>query len=99
MTVKAKTKMVSFRLSPDEYHLCRKACDTHGARNISELARAALQQLIVEPHPSTNADRVRELQERVRVLSADLDRYAAELDIEAAAAHGALESVAQGGVA
>ncbi|MEQ1949281.1 MAG: hypothetical protein ABL995_18960 [Bryobacteraceae bacterium] len=99
MSVKAKTKMVSFRLSPDEYHLCRKACNTHGARNISELARAALQQMIIESDPATNADRVRELRERVRLLSADLDRYAAELDVEPATGRVNLESMARGGVA
>ena len=78
MSPKPKTKMVSFRLSPDEYHLCRKACSARGARNISELARTALQFMLVE-HPVPPDERVRELQERVRMLSADIERYAAEL--------------------
>ena len=78
MSAKPKTKMVSFRLSTDEYHLCRQACHARGARNISELARSALQFILVDGRV-THEQQVRELRERVKILSADIDRYASQL--------------------
>ena len=41
-----KNKLVSFRISHDEYLRLREACTSVGARNISELARAAMQRMV-----------------------------------------------------
>ena len=44
MTIlKRRTKLVSFRLSDEEYEKIQGACMAQGARSISEFARAALQ--------------------------------------------------------
>ena len=87
MDLKPKTKMVSFRLSPDEYLLYREACKVHGVRNISELARTALHDRI-ETASASRDEQVRELRERVKRLAADIERYAGQhpMNQEAAAA-------------
>jgi len=43
---KVKTRMVSFRLSEDEFHSFRKTCIAEGFGSFSELIRAAVQELI-----------------------------------------------------
>ena len=72
-----KTKMVSFRLSNEEYRLLRGACVQAGARSVSELARSAMQHIIVNsgtlPSDSHEAT-LRELQMKVNILAAEVDR-------------------------
>lgn len=43
----SKTKMISFRLSASEYEALKTLHLARGARNVSELARSAIQRLIV----------------------------------------------------
>ncbi len=80
-----KTKMVSFRLSPEEYRKLNDACELQGLGSISELARIALQRMVVNgivhlPAEETSlAAEITELQQRVQSLSADIDRLAARL--------------------
>ena len=38
-----RKKMISLRLSEEEYELLKASYHTHGARNVSDLARQALQ--------------------------------------------------------
>jgi hypothetical protein len=71
-----KSKMVSFRLSGDEYKLLQSACSKSGARSVSELARAAMQKIILEDgftSASTDGD-IRELKIKFNVLAAELER-------------------------
>lgn len=69
--------MVSFRLSREEYRLLQGACSKAGARSVSELARSAMQRVILDAglieHGSTDAE-IRELQLKFSVLSAEVDR-------------------------
>ena len=44
--LKRRTKLVSFRLSDEEYEKLRVACVAEGARSISEFARSALQRSV-----------------------------------------------------
>jgi hypothetical protein len=71
-----KSKMVSFRLSGDEYRLLQNACSKNGARSVSELARAAMQKIILEDgFSSASADgEIRELKLKFNVLAAELER-------------------------
>lgn len=71
-----KSKMVSFRLSGDEYKLLQNACSKNGARSVSELARAAMQKIILEEgFTSASADgEIRELKLKFNVLAAEIDR-------------------------
>lgn len=72
-----KSKMVSFRLSPEEYYQFRSACSDHGVRSVSELARAAMQSLIDAKGATLPLYlQVRELRERLDVISGELDRLA-----------------------
>jgi hypothetical protein len=44
--LKKRTKLVSFRLSEEEYEQLSRACMATGARSISDFARTALQQSV-----------------------------------------------------
>lgn len=72
-----KTKMVSFRLSNDEYHLLQGACEKSGARSVSELARSAMQRIILDTGAagtdSAEAN-LRQLQIRLDILTTEVDR-------------------------
>jgi uncharacterized small protein (DUF1192 family) len=46
-----RTRPVNIRVSEDEFHKLRQACEKVGSRNISDLAREALR-LIVNEHRS-----------------------------------------------
>jgi hypothetical protein len=71
-----KSKMVSFRLSGDEYRLLQTACGKSGARSVSELARAAMQKIILEDgFSSASAEgEIRELKLKLNVLAAEMER-------------------------
>ncbi len=72
-----KTKMVSFRLSGDEYRLLQGACEKSGARSVSELARSAMQRIILDTGTigaDTAEANLRELQIKLDVLSSEVDR-------------------------
>ncbi|MGC2659180.1 MAG: hypothetical protein WA324_14565 [Bryobacteraceae bacterium] len=72
-----KTKMVSFRLSHDEYRLLQAACAKAGARSVSELARWAMQRIILEAgliEQGSTDNALRELQLKFSVLSAEVER-------------------------
>lgn len=76
-----KSKMVSFRLSPEEYRQFRGACSSHGVRSISELARTAMQSLIDANGSSLPLYlQVQEFRERFTLLEADLERLARAVD-------------------
>ena len=73
MPINAKSKMVSFRLSHEDYMRYRIACAAVGARNISELARVAIQRLTT--NPDYNAQ-ICDFREQLQAMHADLDRLA-----------------------
>ncbi len=67
--------MVSFRLSPEEYQRLRETCELHRIRSLSDLARTAMQELIASGwHPVPLTDEVRDLRDRVRTLTLQMDR-------------------------
>jgi len=70
-----RSKMISFRLSPEEYQTLQSACLAQGVRSISDLARTAMQRVIAPPSQADPlADDVRDLRDRVRKLSFELNR-------------------------
>jgi hypothetical protein len=76
-----RSKMVSFRLSGDEYQTYREACATVGVRSLSELARAAMQHLIASrPNGTSLDDQVRELRHQVLQLSREVEHIAKRVD-------------------
>jgi hypothetical protein len=70
-----KSKMISIRLSPDEYRTFQNACAEKNVRSISDLARTAIQQLIGSNGQAERvSDPVRDLRDQVQVISVELDR-------------------------
>ena len=74
--IQQKNKMVSFRLSDEEYVRLREHCEVIGARNLSEMARIAMQRLIDMPDGKQHAisEQVCELRVKVRDLSSEVER-------------------------
>jgi hypothetical protein len=73
-----RSKMISFRLSPEEYQTLHEACMERGVRSISDLARTAMQRLIAPDGQTDPLSReVRDLQDRVRTISFELNRISA----------------------
>jgi GGDEF domain-containing protein len=73
-----KSKMISFRLSGEEFRLLQDACFKTGARSVSELARAAMQRIILEDDfqtDSAEAD-LSALKMKFTVLAAEVERLA-----------------------
>jgi hypothetical protein len=84
-----KSKMVSFRVSPDEYRRFREACTTHGARSVSDLARTAMSHLMDRhhsPQPDSHSldDQVHVLRQRIETLASELDGLAQAVQIRRA---------------
>jgi hypothetical protein len=75
-----KSRMISFRLSGQEYEILKALHPHHGARNLSDFARTAmLRHLNSEPpaaahHAESVQSRVEELNDRVVRLQEDLQR-------------------------
>jgi hypothetical protein len=70
-----RSKMVSFRLSPEEYSRFREVCAVKGIRSISDLARVAMmtiasQEIEIDPL----CDQVRDIRQQVQSISMELDR-------------------------
>jgi hypothetical protein len=50
-----RTKIITFRVSPEEYRTVEAACLTHKLRSVSDLARDAVQQWITVNGPHDDA--------------------------------------------
>jgi hypothetical protein len=78
--MKAKSKMVSFRLSPDEYTKAEETSRAHGYRSISLFARCAV---LAFQSTSAGADayeqQIRELRDRIDTMAEELVRLSAQL--------------------
>jgi hypothetical protein len=75
-----KSKMVSFRVYPDEYAKLCEACETRGVESVSELARVALQTLIGFGATQSAKHQLLSLEDRIRMLTAELKRLRQRLD-------------------
>ena len=81
-----RSKMVSFRLSPEEYTKFRQVCAAKGVRSISDLARVAMMMVAsqgVEIDPL--CDQVREIRMQVQTISTQLDRISNVVEARKAA--------------
>jgi hypothetical protein len=69
-----KQKMISLRLSEEEYQGLKAHTRAHGARNISELTRLALQRIVAESDGAEDgvAVRLSELDERLRQVESQV---------------------------
>lgn len=87
-TVSRRDKMISFRLSADEYEAFKLACSRVGTRSLSELARVGLQQVFMNHEDGGINDRLSRLRERIEVLTMELERITEEVRQRDAAALG-----------
>jgi hypothetical protein len=69
-----RRKMISVRLSKVEYEVLKTHYRTYGARNVSDLARLALQRIMTGPAASQDdfAAKLAELNDRVHALESQL---------------------------
>ena len=76
--IKRKSRMISFRLSDEEYEHLVNLCQTQGARSLSDLARAAMQSLITNGGNGNGTadieERISHLDGRVKVLDRAVER-------------------------
>jgi hypothetical protein len=65
-----KCKMISLRLSVEEYEALHTLYPSHGARNVSDFARWAIQSAIGHPVPAADASvaKIHELDERLSAV-------------------------------
>lgn len=70
-----RSKMISFRLSPEEYRTLHEACLAQGVSSLSDLARSALRKVMVDDtKPRAISDEVRDLKDRIELMSLELER-------------------------
>ncbi len=74
--VDPRRRMMSLRLSEIEYEALKAQCDKCGARNVSELARLALQRILEAPVdlPGNLPARLADLDDRVQALESLVSR-------------------------
>ena len=80
--LKRRTRMISFRLSEEEYEGLKHICIRIGARSLSDVARDAVQRLLgndAELKSGGNAQ-LRVLYERIEALDQEVKRLAGLVD-------------------
>ncbi len=78
MPLDSRSKMISFRLTTEEYDKCRELCFTQGIRSVSEMARAGINLLLQQPGRMSQESletRVAELEGRLHILALELKRF------------------------
>lgn len=81
--MKPKCRMISIRLSDEEYTGLKTLCVERGARSVSDLAREAMNQ-VLNLTPGENGrgvdQRIQELQSRLNLLDRRLTEVSARLE-------------------
>jgi hypothetical protein len=86
MAIESRSRMISFRLTDEEYDRFRNVCIALGLRNVSELVRNAVNQLVEGQIASVPAvppaailDRMATLESRVGILASALAKMESRL--------------------
>ncbi len=72
MPLESRSRMISFRLTAEEYDRFRELCFAHGIRSVSEMARAAINMLLQQPARAPQEaleSRLAEVEGRLNMLS------------------------------
>ena len=75
--LESRSRMISFRLTAEEYEKFRELCFTQGIGSISEMARAAINMLLQQPARAPQEaleSRVAELEGRLHMLALELKK-------------------------
>ena len=75
--LKRRSRMISFRLSEDEYARVLRVCETEGARSVSDLARDALHRLTRKDTEIPVENIIRALEGRVDTLDFQVQQLTA----------------------
>ena len=74
--LKRRSRMISFRLSEEEYASLISACENEGARSVSDLARDAVYRVVRKDSQAPMETALRELVGRVDLLDDQVQRLA-----------------------
>ncbi len=77
MSVESRSRMISFRLTAEEYDRFRELCYSNGIRSVSEMARAAINLMLSQPKRAPHEaleTRVSELESRLHLLSQEVKK-------------------------
>ncbi len=77
MSLESRSRMISFRLTAEEYDRFRELCFTHGIRSVSEMARTAINMMLSQPSRAPQEaleTRVSELESRLHLLSLEIKK-------------------------
>ena len=72
--LKRRSRMISFRLSEDEYASLRSLCENGGARSVSDLARDAVHRLVRKDSQVEVEMALRTLEGRMATLDLQVQR-------------------------
>jgi Arc/MetJ-type ribon-helix-helix transcriptional regulator len=72
--LKRRSRMISFRLSEDEYASLRSLCENGSARSVSDLARDAVHRLIGKDSQADVESAMRTLEGRMDTLDLQVQR-------------------------
>jgi Arc/MetJ-type ribon-helix-helix transcriptional regulator len=78
MPIESRSRMISFRLTSEEYERFRELCFTNGIRSVSEMARAAINLLLQQPSRAPQEaleGRVSELEGRLHMLALEMKQF------------------------
>src|SRR5581483_12463031 len=87
-----KSRMISLRLSDEEFEALRSLYTTHGARSVSEFVRDAMQRLIAEPGMGNVSleVKVQEIDGKLNLLDHNVARLSRLIQSEPAPPQGGL---------
>lgn len=77
MSLESRSRMISFRLTAEEYDRFRELCYNNGIRSVSEMARAAINMMLSQPSRAPQEaleTRVSELESRLHLLSLEIKK-------------------------
>jgi hypothetical protein len=79
---KPKTRMISFRLSQDEYECLRQTSESRGARSVSDYARVTLCRVVAgDPGTAESPEtQIEEISQKMRELDYKVQRLAKVVD-------------------
>jgi len=87
--LRPRSRMISIRMSEEEFSTLRRMCVATGARSLSDLAREAMRSLLVGVKQETAADatrnenyaQMRDLEQKVEKLSAEVALFKADRNL------------------
>lgn len=77
MSLESRSRMISFRLTAEEYNRFRELCYSNGIRSVSEMARTAINMMLSQPSRAPQEaleNRVSELEGRLHLLSLEIKK-------------------------